>query len=84
MIMFTTFKNISMTFVGIMLIIGCSNNTSAKNLSPIKVNEYTKCMVHKNSICKTDLHPNNELIATGSSGKMLKFGSAIPAKYYNH
>jgi WD40 repeat protein len=52
------------------------------------VKEYTKCVVHKNSICKTDLHPNNELIATGSSGPNVEIwqisNGALLNTFYGH
>ena len=66
--MLTIFRKMTLSFVGITLIVGCSNHTTAKDLTSLIVIEYAKCVVHKNSICKTDLHPNNEWIATGSSG----------------
>ena len=70
--MLTTLKKITMSIVGITLVVGCSNSTIAKDVTRMKMNEYTKCIVHKNSICKTDLHPNNQLIAIGSSGKIVE------------
>jgi len=68
-IMLTTLKKITMSIIGITLVVGCSNSSTAKDVTLMKMTEYTKCIVHKNSICKTDLHPNNNLIATGSSGQ---------------